>query len=305
MLPAVVLTAGLGTRLHPITRLIAKPAVPLAGQTLIERSLRRLATQGVTDAVLNLHHLPETITAVVGDGTQLGVRVRYSWEPTILGSAGGPRRALALMNEPRILIVNGDTLCDVDLGAMLRQHDVTGARVTMALVRNPAPNHYNGVRLDEEHRVTSFVPKGQAEGTWHFIGVQIAEAQVFEHLEDGVPTETVSGIYLDLIRSNPGAVRGFRVSQSFVDVGTARDYLGAALALAGPAARNAVEAGATVSSDAVLSGSVVWPRASIGAGAMLDDCIVTNVSVPAGFRATAAVLMPDGAAGISIFAIDR
>ena len=77
MLPALVLTAGLGTRLDPLTRLVAKAAVPLAGQTLIERALVRLAHQGVTDAVLNLHHLPASITSIVGDGARLGVRVRY------------------------------------------------------------------------------------------------------------------------------------------------------------------------------------------------------------------------------------
>ena len=87
---ALVLTAGLGTRLRPLTDVRAKPAIPVAGEPMIRRIISWLARHGVTDLVLNLHYRPETLTAVVGDGADLAVRVRYSWEPRILGSAGGP-----------------------------------------------------------------------------------------------------------------------------------------------------------------------------------------------------------------------
>ena len=88
-----MLTAGLGTRLQPLSRVRAKPAVPVAGQPLVNRIIRWLAGQHVRELVLNLHHLPETITRHVGDGGDLGARVRYSWEFPILGSAGGPLRS--------------------------------------------------------------------------------------------------------------------------------------------------------------------------------------------------------------------
>src|SRR6187455_1818633 len=119
VLPVLVLTAGFGNRLDPLTRLIAKPAVPVAGRTLIERVLEWLRAQGVTDAVLNLHHRPETLTSIVGDGAHLGLRIRYSWEMPLLGSAGGPRHALPLLDSQTFLIVNGDTLCDVALEPMI------------------------------------------------------------------------------------------------------------------------------------------------------------------------------------------
>ena len=293
MIPALVLTAGRGTRLDPLTRLVAKPAVPLAGRTLVERSLDELASQGVRDAVLNLHHRPETITSIVGDGSHLGLRVRYSWEPIILGSAGGPRRALPLIDADRFLIVNGDTLCNVDLGALIRQHGASGADVTMALVPNPSPDQYNGVRLDGGHRITDFVKKGAtALDSWHFIGVQVVEARVFEGLPDGVPMETVWGIYMDLLGAQTGGLYGFRVNEPFVDVGTARDYLTAALTLSGNDRGNAIESGAGVESGARLTRSVVWANATVGARAILDDCIVTGVDVPAGFEASSSVLVP-------------
>ena len=91
MIPALVLTAGLATRLRPLSLVRAKAALPVAGQPLVVRILRWLRAGGVTDVVLNLHHLPETLTRIVGDGQDLGVRVRYSWETPVLGSAGGPQ----------------------------------------------------------------------------------------------------------------------------------------------------------------------------------------------------------------------
>src|SRR6188474_919178 len=104
-LPALVLAAGQGTRLDPLTRLTAKAAVPLGGRTLIEHVLDWVKEQGVVEVVMNLHHLPATITSVVGDGAHLGLSIRYSWEQPLLGSAGGPRRALPLLASDEFLMV--------------------------------------------------------------------------------------------------------------------------------------------------------------------------------------------------------
>src|SRR6266849_8029643 len=135
-LPALVLAAGLGTRLRPLTRARAKAAAPVDGEPLARRAIRWLVGHGVRDLVVNLHHKPESIAAAVGDGSDLGARVRYSWESPVLGSAGGPRHALPLILDApsphsgfggTFLIVNGDTLTDVDLPRMIEQHRRTGA----------------------------------------------------------------------------------------------------------------------------------------------------------------------------------
>ena len=147
--PALVLCAGLGTRLRPLTEYRAKPAMPVGAETLIGRILRNLASSGITDAVLNLHHLPQTVTREVGDGSQYGLRVRYSWEqPRVLGSAGGPRHALPLLEGETILVVNGDTLCDLPLRALWERHRDAGALVTLGLMPHPEPGRYGGVTLD-------------------------------------------------------------------------------------------------------------------------------------------------------------
>jgi NDP-sugar pyrophosphorylase family protein len=295
MTSALILTAGLGTRLDPITRLVAKGAVPLGDDTLIERAIAWLRAEGVRDVVLNLHHRPESIAAVVGDGVHLGVRARYSWEAPILGSAGGPRRALPLVATDPILIVNGDTLCSLPLAPMIEAHARTGADVTMAVVRNPAPDQYNGIVMDDERRIQGFVPRGQAHGTWHFIGVQIAQASVFSELADGVPAETVSGIYRDFVESGSRRLFAWPVTLPFIDVGTPEDYLRAALSLrtATAGAESVIVPGASVDPSARLTDSLVWADARISANAGLDECIVAGpVDVPAGFTAKRAVLMP-------------
>ena len=292
MLPALVLTAGLGTRLDPLTRLVAKAAVPVAGRSLIERVLDWLASQSVTNVVLNLHHLPETITAIVGDGSHLGLRVRYSWEMPLLGSAGGPRHALDLLDTDQFFIVNGDTLCDVALAPLAAAHQSSDAGVTMAVVPNPAADRYNGLRLDADDRVTGIVRRtsaGDAGESWHFTGVQIANASVFADLPDGVPAESVHGIYKGLTRPGPGGVRAHRVSGNFYDVGSPAEYLRTSLAIGNGAT---IEHSAAVAPGARVNRSVVWSGATIGAHASLDDCIVAGVNVPAGFQARSAVLMP-------------
>jgi len=264
--------------------------MPLAGWTLVERVLGWLHSQNVGKVVLNLHHLPDTITRVVGDGAHLSLSVRYSWEFPILGSAGGPRRALPLLDSDSFLIINGDTLCDVDLDALALAHESSRADVTLAVVRNPAPDHYNGIVADRNRRITGFVPKGRAADSWHFVGVQLARASMFESLPDGVAAETVAGIYRDHVSAGDRTLAVFPVDGAFLDVGTPRDYLIAALALAGSG--NAIEDGAGISSSARVTESVVWGDSSIGPDVDLTRCIVASAAIPAGFKASDSVLVP-------------
>ncbi len=288
MIATLLLAAGLGTRLDPLTRLVAKAAVPLGTGTLAEHVLAWLHRQGVRDVVVNLHHLPATLTSVLGDGTHLGLSVRYSWERQVLGSAGGPRRALPLLDSDPILIVNGDTLCDVELAPMLDAHATTGADVTMAVVPNPAPGHYNGILVDEQGVVTGFIPRGHTVPSWHFVGVQVVRKHVFAALEDGVPAETVSGLYRGMVATSPGRVRTWPVSPAFIDVGTPRDYLTAVLRQPDGLAADVV-----VPPSSTLTRCAVWPGAIIEEHVRLEDCIVAGgVRVPCGLEATAAILVP-------------
>ena len=288
---ALVLAAGLGTRLQPLTLARAKPAIPVGGEPLIRRIVRWLVSHGATKTVVNLHHLPDTITAVVGDGSDLGASIRYSWEqPTILGSAGGPRQALDIIGAGLFFIVNGDTLTDVDLGAMARAHGQSGGLVTLAVVPNREPDRYGGVRLDAGGRVAGFVRRGSPQPSYHFIGVQIAHASAFRSLAPATPASSIGGVYDELVRSAPGAVHGFVSEARFWDVGTPADYWATSMAFAsaaGDGSQTVAGHRARLSPSARVSRSILWDDVEVGEAASLEECIVTDgVSVPdgAGYR---------------------
>jgi mannose-1-phosphate guanylyltransferase len=269
---ALILAAGLGTRLRPLTNVRAKPAIPVAGEAMIRRIAARLVSNGVDDLVVNLHHRPETLTACLGDGGDLGARVRYSWElPRILGSAGGPRLARPIVGAETFFIINGDTLTDVELGGIASAHGASGALVTLALVPNREFLRYGGVRVAGDGAVTGFVRRGPAaEGSYHYIGVQIVAARVFDRVAAGEPANSIGGVYDALIASKPGSVRAAISDAAFFDVGTPADYWRTSQAIA--------------SAEGTSFGpSILWDDVVVGAGAHLDECIVTDgVSVAAG-----------------------
>lgn len=314
--PALVLTAGLGTRLRPLTTYRAKPAMPVGADPLVGRILRHLAAAGVTDAVLNLHHLPATITREVGDGSQYGVRVRYSWEqPVVLGSGGGPRHALPLLDADTLLIVNGDTLCDLPLRALWDAHVASGALVTLGLMPHPEAGRYGGVTLQDVHgmapedggrtgtahpgaggplaagAVTGFVPRTSAVPSVHFPGIQVVHRDAFADLPDNTPVSSVGGVYDRLIASRPGAVHGVVFAARFEDVGTVDDYRRTCRELAGDADGNVIAPGARVDASAALRDTIVWPGASVPANCTLTRAIVTgHAPVAPGTHATDTIL---------------
>ena len=283
MIPALVLTAGLATRLRPLSRVRAKAALPVAGQPLIHRILRWLAAADIRDFVLNLHHLPHTITRTVGGGAELGVRVRYSWEVPVLGSAGGPRHALPLLGAPTFLIVNGDTLTSIDPRAVVDEHRRSGALVTMALVPNTEPHKYGGVLVDGRGIVTGFTRRGDRKRSFHFIGVQAAQAEAFASLPDGTPHESVGALYPQLIRERPGSVRAHVANAEFFDIGTPADYLDTCLRLA-------ASEGHPLSDESVL-----WDDVVVEPGAQLYRSVVTDgARVPLGQWRDVTIRRADG-----------
>jgi NDP-sugar pyrophosphorylase family protein len=308
---ALVLTAGLGTRLRPLTLARAKAAVPVDGEPLARRAIQWLVSHRVTDLVLNLHHRPSSITALVGDGGDLGARVRYSWESPVLGSAGGPRHALPLLldstrsavtarptqeerevravnHDRTLLLVNGDTMTNVDLTALRDRHRRAGALVTMALIPNPRPDKYGGVLLGDRGSVTGFTRRGTSQQSFHFVGVQAVDAAVFEPLADGVPAESVSGVYPSLMAERPGSVIGFVSDATFQDIGTPADLLETSLELAAAAGREgrpAWGARVEVAESARVTRSVLWDDVTIGNDVELYECIVADgVTIAGGAR---------------------
>jgi NDP-sugar pyrophosphorylase family protein len=263
----------------------------------VRRLLRYGADSGIRDFVLNLHYLPETITAHVGDGADLGVRVRYSFEPRVLGSAGGPRKALPLLQEDPFFIINGDTLTNVDLHALAENHRHTGALVTIAVIPNERPDRYGGLIVDSTGRFHSVVPPGSHVRSYHVVGVQMAHPSAFARLPVNEPAESIGALYKDLVRENPGHVRVFLCHADFWDVGTPADYLHACLSIGkieGDVRQ--MGRGSVVEQSAVITDSVLWNDVNVGAGVTLERCIIADgVKIPSGasFR-NCAIIQTDG-----------
>jgi NDP-sugar pyrophosphorylase family protein len=287
MIPALVLTAGLATRLRPLSLVRAKAALPVAGVPLVTRILRQLAATGVEDVVLNLHHLPHSITRHVGDGFDLGLRVRYSWEDPVLGSAGGPKRAVPLLralpgSPATFLIVNGDTMTNVNLHAVVDAHRNSGALVTMAVVPNTEPEKYGGALVSNDGIITGFVRRGAGQASWHVIGVQVAESSAFADVPEHVPYESVLTLYPSLIEGQMGAIRAYRCEAEFFDIGTPADYLSTSLHFAGREPESpTVGARCVIDPSARLQQSVLWDDVTVEPDVVLRECVVADgVRVP-------------------------
>ncbi len=283
--PALVLTAGLATRLRPLSEVRAKAALPVAGTPIIGRILAWLRDAGVQRVIVNLHHRPESITRVVGDGSAWGLEVRYSWERRVLGSAGGPRHALPLLDAPRFLVINGDTLTDCNLADLVRTHQAMDARVTMAVVTGDVAR-YGGVVVDDVGQVRGFGQATPQTRALHFIGAQAVESSVFASLPDDEPHETVRTLYPQLLAEDRRGIAAFESRAEFLDVGTARDYHRTVLEVAAREARP-IDRGedCTVAADARLENTILWDRVTIEPQAALVNCIVADdVVVPAGTR---------------------
>ena len=264
MIPALVLTAGLATRLRPLSLVRAKAALPVAGQPLVVRILRWLRTAGVTDVVLNLHHMPDTLTRIVGDGQDLGVSVRYSWETPVLGSAGGPKRAAPILGASRFLVINGDTLTTLDLAPVLDHHERSGALVTMAGVPNTEPHKYSGLVAGPDGVFAGVAPRGSRQPSYHYFGVQVVEAAAFDAVPAGTPCESVAALYPALNAARPGSVRVLPTQAAYHDIGTPLDYYVTSMAFADQ------------EGTAPAHRSILWDDVEIGEGASVERCIVTD-----------------------------
>jgi len=155
---AMILAAGLGTRLRPITYAVPKPMVPVLNRPVMEHTVRLLARHGFGEAIANLHWFPETIEGHFGDGSDFGIDLSYSREEKLLGTAGGVRNAAGFLGDS-FLVVAGDALTDLDFAAMRRFHELHDGLVTMATKRVADTDQFGVVIADGEGRVQGFQEK--------------------------------------------------------------------------------------------------------------------------------------------------
>ena len=313
----MVLAAGLGTRMRPLTLLRAKPALPVMNRPLLHWTLDLLAKNGVTEVMINLHHLPWTVMEAVGDGRVFGLRVSYSREPRILGTGGGPRKVRSFFGDAPFILVNGDVVFDFDLRSLVRRHKKARARATLALRRNPDPRRYSAIRTTKGGRVTSLagLPRPTRGTASLFTGIHVLDPALLDRLPAG-PSDTVRDLYARLVAEGE-TVLGVRVRGKWFDIGSPSLYLASQLALlaAGfggakrgvlihPDAevhrgarvnRSVVGPGCVIGAGARVAGSVLWDGVRVGPGGRVSDSILASgTRVGGGEKMLGVVVTPRG-----------
>jgi NDP-sugar pyrophosphorylase family protein len=173
---AVVLCAGLGTRLRPLTDQLPKPLVPVASHPMVHYPLGLLRAAGITDVVLNAHYRADQLQAALGDGRRWGMRLRYSVEPDLLGTGGGLRHLLPLIDGDPFFVLNVDQITDVDLGALLDAHCRRDAIATLAVIHPEDPLPHRRLEV-AGGLLRGLAPRGGPGPV--FTGVQVLERRLF------------------------------------------------------------------------------------------------------------------------------
>jgi NDP-sugar pyrophosphorylase family protein len=189
---AMILAAGLGTRLRPLTDTLPKPLVRVAGRPVIEYAIGLLRAVGIRDVVINVHHLREMLQRHLGDGSAWDMRIRYSIEEEILDTGGGIKKAAALLGDEPFVVLNGDTIMDAPLAGLIARHHAERAMATMLLRPDPAAERYGIIRTDAEGRVRSFlgtpaVPSDAPWASYMFAGLHVLDPRVFSIMPAGRP----------------------------------------------------------------------------------------------------------------------
>jgi mannose-1-phosphate guanylyltransferase len=221
---ALILAGGEGTRLRPLTTTYPKPVVPLVNRPFIGYMLDWLRRHGVDDVVMSCGHMADGVRAVLGDGRDFGLRLRFVEEPRPLGTGGALKFAEHLLDE-RFLMLNGDVLTDLDLSEQLAQHERTGAVATLALTPVEDPSAYGLVRLDGARAVTGFVEKpspDQIDTNNISAGAYVLDRSVLDLLEPDEPASIERDVFPRLVGDG---LYGYVGDGYWMDIGTPDRYL--------------------------------------------------------------------------------
>jgi mannose-1-phosphate guanylyltransferase len=314
----MVLAAGFGTRLRPLTNAVPKPLLPVANRPLLEQTFLLLAAAGVDEVIVNVHHLAETMLDGLRRLNTSGLRVHASIEPRILGTAGGLKKAEPFLDGGTFLLLNGDFLVDIALGRVLDFHREMGTAATMVL----SPDASSGVLgVDPDGVIRRFIAPRPADEpaerlSCGFTGIHVLEPEIFRHIPARTPWEINRHAYPELL-ARGRRIAGYVHRGWWREAGSPAGYLAANLDLiSGRAGRLAPLAGSGAAvlpgascAGPVLAGAgvvcgrevVLGPEAVVGPGARIGDgarirraVILEGTDVPAGAEIDGEIWFPEG-----------
>lgn len=275
---AVIIAGGLGTRLRPLTYKTPKPIVPVANRPFVLHQIELLKQHGIREIILNLHYLSGDIENILGDGSKFGVKIYYSLEKDPLGTAGAVKNAEEFFDGKPMLVLNGDTLTDTDLSAVIDFHKKKKATVTLTLVEVEDPAPYGLVLMDQEGRVTNFIEKPRREDVsppYNInAGIYVLDPKIFQDVPAGVPYSFERQLYPELLeRGEP--IYGFISHRYWIDIGNAAQYRCAHEAI--------LQGKVKAKVSGTRKGLSLWGKnVKIGKGCKIKDYVVIGDNVAIG-----------------------
>ncbi|MFC2173871.1 sugar phosphate nucleotidyltransferase [Acidobacteriota bacterium] len=277
----MVLCAGYGKRLLPLTRSRAKPAIPFLNKPFINHVLEKLSDAGIKDIVANLHHLPDTVRALT-QSFPPGMDVHFvEEEGQILGTAGGLKNAQKFLKHETFLLINSDIFFTIDLTKALRFHRDVGSAATMVLMRNPDIKAFSPVFIDAGQRLIQLAGRPEIvrpdpdSPPLLFTGIHILQSEIFDYIPEDTPFEIAIQVYPQMIQENR-PVYGYVTEDFWCEAGTLSRYISStAAALDTLGLEGLVASGADLSAGAqVDASSVIGPGCRVGSGAEISSSIL-------------------------------
>jgi NDP-sugar pyrophosphorylase family protein len=284
---AMILSAGYGTRLWPLTEDRTKPAIPILGKPLVGYVAEYLAGYGCDEIVVNLHHRPESVRRALGDGSSFGVRLHYVEEPEILGTSGGIENARALLDGETFIAVNGKIITDIDLTAALDTHRRAQAIATLVVLPNPSCERFSIVKA-QDGLLQGFggMPVKEdfadKDPPLMFTGIQILEPAIFNYIPRGVFSHSTTDVYPQAVAA--GEHVAVHVAQgNWYELSTIQRYLDICLQLLSRTGADvSTGAGCSISESATVNNAILWDNVIVEDGARVSRAIIgDNVRIPA------------------------
>jgi NDP-sugar pyrophosphorylase family protein len=302
---AMILAAGFGTRLYPLTLDRAKPAIPFLNRPLVGYTAEYLARYGCREVGVNLHHESESVRRALGDGSRFGVNFNYFEEPEILGTSGALANAREFLEGGTFIVINGKIVTDIDLSLALATHRRMNALATLILRPNPRRERFSIVHTTPENLITGFggMPAhGSDNGLMFadnseriplmFTGIQILEPEIFAYIPPAGFSHTTTDVY-------PQAMaRGERIAAHIAEgvwyeLSTIERYLDISVAMMRRENLGFIcGEGSVIRKDALIEDTVMWEGVYVGEEARLSECVVGDgVRIPDGEEYTRAAIV--------------
>lgn len=293
----MILAAGYGERLWPLTADRTKPALPVLGKPLVGYVAEYLARFGFTDIVVNLHHYPDSVRRSLGDGSRFGVSLEYVHEPIILGTSGAIDNARQLLRDDTFVVINGKLITDIDLNAALAVHRERKALATLVLRENPRLERFSIVEV-HDGLVKRFSgmppvdPAGVTTAPLMFTGIQILEPRIFDYIPRQVFSHSTVEVYPQAIAKGEPVVAHV-ADGMWYELSTLQRYLEISLVLMQKEGRDVhAGAGAYIDPGADVRESILWDGVTIEKGAYVRRAILgDNVCIPSAGRIENAVVV--------------